>query len=83
MGHAVVKSSWMHCAALLVFQCSVMLAQIGVMQRIAQDLQTLLWQGGKTDTKKYHLVIWSVVRGLSIRDPTLLNLAWGGKLSSY
>jgi hypothetical protein len=45
-----------------------------------------LWQGGKGNEKKIHLVNWETVKkpkadgGLQIRDPTLVNLTLGGKI---
>lgn len=49
-------------------------------------LRSFLWQGGKNEKKKYNLVIWKQViqspenGGLGIRSPSLMNLAFGGKL---
>jgi len=48
--------------------------------------KTLLWQGGKANTKKFHLVNWNTVRsphergGLEIRDSLITNQAMGAKI---
>jgi hypothetical protein len=45
-----------------------------------------LWQGGKSNTGKFHLIIWKTVRapkergGLGIKDLTVMNFALGEKL---
>jgi hypothetical protein len=45
-----------------------------------------LWQGGKGNENKIHLVNWETVKkskadgGLQIRDPVLVNLTFGGKI---
>jgi hypothetical protein len=57
-----------------VFQYSTLLAPIGIKQQIAQETWKFLWQGGKTNSKRYHLVSWHIVRapkehgGLGIKD---------------
>jgi hypothetical protein len=68
------------------FQFSSLLAPIGVKQQLAQELRRFLWQGGKSNSKRFHLVNWSIVRvpkshgGLGIKDHSLMNLAMGDKL---
>ena len=48
-------------------------------------LRNFLWQGGKGNQKKFHLVNWDIVKkplldgGLQVRDLGLANLALGGK----
>jgi hypothetical protein len=45
-----------------------------------------LWEGGKTNKKKFHMINWRIVRapkmhgGLGVKDPTLANLALGEKM---
>jgi len=45
-----------------------------------------LWQGGKSNFKKFHLVNWDTVTlptkngGLEIIDPEVANLAMGDKI---
>lgn len=45
-----------------------------------------MWERGKQETKKYHLVNWKTIRapkqheGLGIRDPEISNLAMGAKM---
>jgi hypothetical protein len=66
-----------------VFQYSSLLALVGIKQQIVQEIRRFLWQGGKTNSKRFHLVNWSIVRapkahgGLGIKDPTLMNLVMG------
>jgi hypothetical protein len=49
-------------------------------------IRTFLWQGGKANHKKFHLVNWNQVTnskkhgGLGIREPELMNLAMGAKI---
>jgi hypothetical protein len=49
-------------------------------------LRRFLWEGGKTDKKKFHLIKWDIVKqpkengGLGIKDPALTNLAMGEKI---
>jgi len=63
-----------------------MLAPRNVTEQITKLLRDFLWQGGRGNDNKRHLVRWEIVRwptaegGLQIRDPSLVNLAMGGKL---
>ena len=49
-------------------------------------IRKFLWQGGKVQKKKFHLVKWDTVKtsksrgGLGIRDPEKMNKALGPKL---
>jgi hypothetical protein len=73
-------------SALPIFQFSSLLAPQNVKSTISSLLRCFLWEGGKTDTKKFHLIKWDIVkhpkenRGLGIRDPGLSNLAMGEKI---
>jgi hypothetical protein len=73
-------------SSLPIYQCSSLLAPIGVQQQIEKEIQKFLWQGGKSNNKRFHLISWSIVRapkmhgGLGILDPRLMNLALGGKI---
>jgi hypothetical protein len=84
MGRVVLIKSIL--STLPIFQCLVMLAPMGIMQQVARDIQKFLWQGGKTNTKKFHLVNWNTVRslkdngGLGIKDPMLMNIAMRAKI---
>ena len=57
-----------------------------ISSQIAKILQDFLWSGGKGIQTKMHLVSWEILKrpivegGLQIRDPSLANLALGGKL---
>jgi hypothetical protein len=74
-------------SSLSIFQCSVLLAPKGVLDKISRALRSFLWIGGKTNTKIFHLLNWKQVcqplnkGGLAIRDPTLMNTSLGDKLA--
>ena len=50
------------------------------------EIRKFLWQGGKVQNKKFHLVNWATIKapklkdGLGIRDPEEMNKALGSKL---
>jgi ribonuclease HI/exonuclease III len=73
-------------SALPIYQAAFLLAPRNVTEQISKLLRDFLWQGGKGNEKKMHLVSWEVVKnsmaegGLQIRDPALVNLALGGKI---
>lgn len=73
-------------AALPIFQTTFLLAPRNVTEQISKLLRDFLWQGGKGNECKIHLVNWEVVEktntegGLQIRDPALVNLALGEKI---
>jgi hypothetical protein len=83
-GHVVLIKSIM--SSLPLFQFSSLLAPKGALKDMAQLIHKFLWQGGKSNTKKFHLVNWNIVSspkdsgGLGIRDPEVANLAMGAKL---
>jgi hypothetical protein len=83
-GHTVLIKSVL--SALPIFQFSSLLAPQNVKSSISSLLRRFLWEGGKTDKKKYHLIKWDIVKhpkengGLGIRDPGLSNLAMGAKI---
>jgi hypothetical protein len=59
---------------------------MGVKKDMAQLICKFLWQGGKSNSKKNHLVNWHIVTapkdhgGLGVKDPKLVNIALGSKL---
>eukprot|EP00253_Pinus_taeda_P011429 PITA_11429 len=73
-------------SALPIYQAAFLLAPRNVTKQISKLLRDFLWQGGKGNENKIHLVKWDVVKktqadgGLQIRDPALINLALGGKI---
>lgn len=73
-------------SALPIYQAAFLLAPKSVTDQISKILRDFLWQGGKGNQNKFHLVKWDVVKhpttkgGLQIRDPALVNLALGGKI---
>ena len=64
----------------------MVLAPKKVITSICKEIRKFLWQGGKTQTKKFHLVKWEIIKrakshgGLGIRDPELTSKAMGAKL---
>jgi hypothetical protein len=73
-------------SALSIFQFSSLLAPQTIKSSISTLLQRFLWEGGKTDNKKFHLINWEIVKQpkengyLRIKDPMLTNLAIGVKI---
>jgi hypothetical protein len=74
-------------SSLFIFQCLGLLAPKGTLEKISRVLRSFLWVGGKTNTKKFHLLNWKQVcqplnkGGLSIKDPILMNTSLGEKLA--
>jgi hypothetical protein len=72
--------------ALPIFQFSSLLAPQNVKAEMSRIIRRFLWEGGKTDNKKFHLISWDKIKqprengGLSIRDPMLVNLSMGAKI---
>jgi hypothetical protein len=73
-------------SSLPIYQCSVLFAPKSITTRIDALLRRFLWEGGKNNAKKLHLISWSKVKlpklegGLNIRDVAAHNLAMGCKL---
>ena len=69
-----------------IYTSSMVLAPKNVINNICKEIRKFLWQGGKVQTKKFHLVKWDIVKrtknkgGLGIRDPEQMNKALGAKL---
>ena len=69
-----------------IYLSSMVLAPRNVIISICKEIRKFLWQGGKVQTKKFHLVKWETVKrpklqgGLGIRDPELVCKALGAKL---
>jgi hypothetical protein len=72
-------------STLPIFQFSSLLAPQNVKSTISSLLWCFIWEGGKTDTNKFHLIKWDIVKhpkengGLGIRDHGLSNLSMGVK----
>eukprot|EP00253_Pinus_taeda_P022852 PITA_22852 len=73
-------------SALPIYQAAFLLAPKKVTDNISRILHDFLWQGGKGNQHKIHLVKSEKVKrptlegGLQIHDPALVNLALGGKI---
>ena len=73
-------------SALPIFQSSLLLPPKSIMSHISKLLWDFLWNGGKGNQTKLHLVSWDILKipimegGLQIRDPGLANLALEGKI---
>jgi hypothetical protein len=69
-----------------LFQFSSLLSPKGILKDMAQLIRKFLWQGGKSNSKKFPVVNWDIVflpkksGGLGIRDPEVANIAMGSKL---
>jgi hypothetical protein len=61
-------------SSLTIFQCVALLAPKEIFDQMAGNIRNFLWEGGNTNTKKFHLVNWSTSclpmdrGGLAIRD---------------
>ena len=72
--------------SLPIYQCSVLLAPKTITNKIEELLRRFLWEGGRNNEKKLHLVSWDKIKkpktegGLQIRDVATQNLAMGGKI---
>ena len=73
-------------SSLPIFQSSLLLAPKSITAQISKNLMDILWNGGKGNQNKIHLVNWGILKrplsegGFQIRDPELANLALVGKL---
>ena len=69
-----------------IYQTSILLAPASVINKIESILKKFLWEGGKGNLKKHHLVSWEKIKkpysegGLQIRSIQAQNLAMGTKL---
>ena len=69
-----------------IFQSALLLAPKSASSQIPKLLIDFIWNGGKGNQNKMHMVSWDTLTrptsegGLQIRDPILANLALGGKL---
>lgn len=71
-------------SALSIYSCSEILTPKSVTKQIDVVIRKFLWQGGKQNKKKFHLVHWNVFQlpkvygGLAVKDTHLMNMALGG-----
>jgi hypothetical protein len=79
----LIKSTF---SSLSIFQCVSLLAPKGVAKQMEKNIRSFLWEGGKTNMNKFHLVSWSIVcmdmeiGGLAIRDTSLMNISLGTQI---
>jgi hypothetical protein len=72
--------------SLLLYQFPMLLAPTYFCNSFARELQRFLWQGGKSNSKRFHPVNWKIVYaskthgGLGIRDPIIMNKFLGAKI---
>jgi hypothetical protein len=45
-------------STLTIFQCVGLVVLKGILGKISQNMRNFLWEGGKTNTKKIHLLNW-------------------------
>jgi ribonuclease HI/exonuclease III len=73
-------------ASLPIYQCSLLLAPATVIQSLEAFQRRFLWEGGKQEKKKLHLVKWEKATkpymegGLNLKNTKTQNLALGAKL---
>lgn len=73
-------------SSLPLYQFSLAQAPTSFHRKMDSILRFFLWQGGKNEKKKFNLVNWKQViqspenGGLGIRSPSIMNLAFSGKL---
>ena len=69
-----------------IYQSSILLAPSSVISKIETLFKNFLWEGGKGNLKKPHLVSWDKVQrtyregGLQVRSIHAQNLAMGTKI---
>ena len=69
-----------------IYQSSIMLAPALVIHKMESMLRKFLWEGGKGNEKKFHLISWKKIQkprsegGLQVRSLASQNLALGAKL---
>ena len=69
-----------------IYQSSILLAPITVIGKIESLFKKFMWEGGKGNLKKLHLVSWDKIQrpyregGLQVRSIHAQNLAMGSKL---
>lgn len=72
--------------SLPIYRFSLLQAPMIFHHKLEKALRHFLWQGGKSEKRKFNLVGWKNViqpqekGGLGIRSPKLLNLALGAKI---
>eukprot|EP00253_Pinus_taeda_P009325 PITA_09325 len=73
-------------SALPTFQATLLMAPRQIADQISCLMRNFLWNVGKGNSNRFHLVNWEMVKrpiaegGLQIRDPKQANLALGCKL---
>ena len=69
-----------------IYHSSIMLAPGMVIRKIEALLRKFIWEGGKGNERKLHLVSWEKIQkprsegGLHVRNLSIQNLALGAKL---
>ena len=69
-----------------VYQTSILLAPTSILKKMESLIKKFLWEGGKGNTHRLHLVSWNKIQkpykegGLQVRDLANQNLAMGAKI---
>ena len=69
-----------------IYQYSILLTPCSVLSKIESLFRKFIWEGGKGNEKKIHLVSWEKIQkprdegGLQVRSLPIQNLALGAKL---
>jgi len=73
-------------SSLPLFQFSSLLAPKGALKDMAQIIHKFLWQGGKSNSKNFHLVNWNIISSpkqggvIRIKYPEVNNITIGAKI---
>ena len=68
-----------------IYQSSILLAPGSIIRKLEGLLRKFIWEGGKGNEKKLHLVSWDKIQkprdegGLQVRRLSTQNLALGAK----
>ena len=75
-------------SSLPIYQASYLMAPKSISGQINKIIRDFLWQGGKGNQRKFHLVKWETAKqtlkegGLQIRDPDSANVSMRCKILS-
>jgi hypothetical protein len=73
-------------ASIPIYQSSLLLAPVSIIQKIEAMHRCFLWEGGKQSGRKLHLISWEKISkpilegGLNFKNAHVQNLALGAKL---
>ena len=68
-----------------IYTSTMFIVPMKIMNNISIEIMKFLWQGGKTQSKKFHLVNWAMIiedrakSGLGLRDLGMMKKSLGAK----